>query len=397
MRPFRDTLRNWWDSGPFVLGQQVGSSGWLYQLRWFAVIGQLVTLSGAALFYRVNLPLPELIGLAAFTAATNLLYGYWLRRRHRDPSPELRPQIEAVVMLVDLLVLSAMLYLTGGSSNPFAAFVLVNLAVGCVILRPAWAWTLTGLAVLGYALLTYQHRVLPELELPSLATAEPYILLHGRVVSFSTCAMVVTFFVSRLSNELMSRQEALRVAEQQRDRSQRLEALATLAAGAAHELASPLSTIAVVAREMSRHLEQVDPDGAIRKDVKLIDGELDHCRQILNRMRSHAGDSSAESWGRATLGELLDAILEGVREPSRIEVTVTDTDEEALLWLPVETIAQVIRNVLHNALDASRLGNFVVLTATIESPWCQLRVQDQGDGMSEETLRRLGEWGWDCS
>ena len=391
MPSFSESFRARWSTTPLVTGQPVGSSGWLYQLRWLAVIGQLVTILGVAAIYRVDLPLGSLVGLAFFTASTNIAYGQWLRWRRSSPATDEASPIEAIVMVVDLFVLTAMLFLTGGPANPFSAFYLVNVAVACVILRPAWTWVLTALAIVCFTMLTYQHLIVPELE-PSFAQPDVgHILSHGRVVAFSTCAIVVTFFVSRLAAELTSRQQALRNAEQQRDRSQRIEALATLAAGAAHELASPLSTIAVVAREMSRRLEVIDPDGAIRKDVQLIDGELNHCRQILNRMRSHAGDSSAESWGRATLGDLIDAVLEGVREPSRIEVAADEADESTVLWLPVETVAQVIRNLLHNGLDASAPGSSIHLSAAVASNWCELRVVDHGEGMSEDILRRIGE------
>ncbi len=378
-------------AGPITLGPQAGTSVWLYQLRWFAVFGQLLTIFAAVLFYQVDLPLGVLTSLAGFTAATNIAYGLWLSWSHERNEETFQPQVAGLVMFVDLLLLTAMLYMTGGSANPFANFYFVNLAIAGVVLRPQWAWSLTSLAVCCYVLLTYRALPLPVLDLVAQDDHIRIVRLHGRVIAFSTCAAVITLFITRLANELTARQQALRDAQQQRDRSQRLEALATLAAGAAHELASPLSTIAVVAREMSHRLEHLDADGNFRKDMTLIDDELDHCKQILGRMRSSAGDSSAESWGRATLGDLMDATVDGVREPNRIEVELDADDESTVLWIPVQTVAQMIRNLLHNALDASPPAEPVVLTARVAEDRCRITVSDHGTGMSEEVLRRLGE------
>ncbi len=372
-------------------GQPVGTSGWLYQLRWFAVFGQLLTVIGATNFYGVELPTKILYALVAFTAVTNVAYGFWLYLTRHRWDDETRPQVDALMMVIDLLILASMIYMTGGSANPFSAFFFVNLAVAGVILRPTWAWTLTALALGCYILLTFRGIPVPILENSGGDDWGRSIRLQGRVVAFATCAVVITFFVTRLANELTSRQRALREVQKQRDRSQRLEALATLAAGAAHELASPLSTIAVVAREMSRRFEQIDPDGSIRKDMKLIDGELDHCRQILSRMRSSAGDSSGETWDTATLGDLMDATVEGVREPNRIEVALETVDEETVLWLPIQTVAQVIRNLLHNALDASEPELRSFSLAKVDGLWCRIEVTDHGHGMPEDVLTRLGE------
>lgn len=386
----RVLLRPW-----TALRQPLGTSIWLLQLRWFAVIGQLLTIAAASILYRVELPIVPLLTLVAFTGFSNFIFDLWLRHRElpvesEEPVPAERSPVDAVLMLVDLCTLTAMLYLTGGADNPFSFFFFVNLAVAGVILRPRWAWMLTGIAILEYGFLLSYHRPLPILQ-PLPAHEIFGVRYQGLWVGFSTCASVITLFVTRLAGELTERQRQLREAQHARDRAQRLEALTTLAAGAAHELATPLSTIAVVAREMHRHLDEAGAPPEVRNDVSLIDHELQHCRQILSRLRAAAGDHSAELWDHVSGGELIDAMLDGAREPNRIEVEVTDQAEHVALWLPLEAVAQALRNLVQNAVDSSPATSPVYLRAHVADHNFCVEVLDYGEGMSEEVIQRLGE------
>jgi two-component system sensor histidine kinase RegB len=174
--------------------------------------------------------------------------------------------------------------------------------------------------------------------------------------------------------------------------SHRLEGLTTLAAGAAHELATPLSTIDVIVRELSRHLEDCQKPESVDTDLKLIDGQLEMCRQILQRMRSAAGDSMAHRWDRTTVGDLIDTTLEGIRDPHRVDVTDgTEAVENQTLWVPQEAVAQAVRNLIHNGLDASGLSGRVRLEPKLIGDRLQLAVIDSGQGMTDEVLGRASD------
>ena len=104
-------------------------------------------------------------------------------------------------------------------------------------------------------------------------------------------------------------------------------------------MATPLSTIDIVVRELSRHLEGIEKSESVDNDLKLIDGQLEMCRQILQRMRTAAGDSMAHRWDRTTVGELIDAVLDGIRDPHRVDVTDgPESVENQTLWLPQEAV-----------------------------------------------------------
>ena len=212
------------------------------------------------------------------------------------------------------------------------------------------------------------------------------------MLAFATCSSVVTYFVTRTAGELKNRERQLLRAQAAQAASQRLEGLTTLAAGAAHELATPLSTIDVIVRELSRHLEDCEKPESVDTDLRLIDGQLEMCRQILQRMRAAAGDSMAQRWDRTTVGDLIDTTLEGIRDPHRVDVMDgSEAVENQPLWVPQEAVAQAIRNLIHNGLDASGDSGRVRVEAKLVGPELQIVVLDAGLGMSEEVLGRASD------
>jgi two-component system sensor histidine kinase RegB len=200
-----------------------------------------------------------------------------------------------------------------------------------------------------------------------------------------------------LAGELRERESQLAIAEKERERARRLEAMATLAAGAGHELASPLSTIAVVAKELSRSLDKYDVSSSVRKDVELIREELNRCREILHRMKSGAGEAAAENLNSVSLQEIVQTTIEPMREPHRVIVEMPPSLSKRMAILPKQAVAQAIRNLLQNGLDASPPHEKVLLRISEETDsiygeriW-QMEVIDRGMGLSDEVSRRIGE------
>ncbi|TWU41365.1 Sensor histidine kinase RegB [Novipirellula aureliae] len=400
---------------------RLGSSTWLLHLRWMAVAGQIITIFIANLLVDLGDVFVPLILLVGFTAITNVIYLVWLRYQHAGPlqrqleqsevsgrfhaadwegEPSLLQSVALAIMLLDLLTLTIMLYFSGGADNPFTFFYFVNLAVGGVMIRPKSVWLMPVFAVAGYMILLRS-----SIPVEILTIEKPNVNFDFRASSllfaFSACAAVVTYYVTQTAGELQRREEELRRAQADRATSYRLEGLTTLAAGAAHELATPLSTIDVIVREMSRHLEGVEKPQSVNTDLQLIDGQLEMCKQILARMRSAAGDSMAQQWDQTNVGELIDTTLEGIRDPHRVDIDDEDLGpiEDQTLWVPREAIAQAFRNLIHNGLDASPADGRVQLDAKIitvkrsgqEEAFLELTVQDSGQGMSEEVLERAGD------
>ncbi len=398
---------------PLIAPARLGSFTWLVHLRWIAVVGQLITIVAAELITDVELALVPLLVLVGITAVTNLLCVVWLRYKQSeeaedadslesnltlseryasdDDDPTFLQFVALALMLLDLATLTLMLYFSGGADNPFSFFYFVNLAVGGVMIRRKPAWSLTVAAIFGYMFLL---RYSVPVEGITLRERGEEFALHtgGLLFAFSTCATVITYYVTRTAGELQNRERELRRTQAMQAASYRLEGLTTLAAGAAHELATPLSTIDVIVRELSRHLEDCEKPPSVDTDLKLIDGQLDMCRQILARMRSAAGDAMAHRWDHTTVGELIDATLEGIRDPHRVDVDDgSDMVENQELWVPREAVAQAIRNLIHNGLDASGREGRVRVESMIESDQLNLIVYDEGQGMTGEVLERAGD------
>jgi two-component system sensor histidine kinase RegB len=386
------------DSGAFsfISPARLGSSTWLLHLRSFAVVGQLLTIIATALFTSLDIPYAALLVLVALTALSNMIYAWWLRRDQLrrvdlrispDEESNAHQWVALVLMVVDLATLTGMLSLSGGASNPFSFFYFVNLAVGGVMIRRQAAWVLAIGAIIGYAVVLMFSPSVAGINSP-IATGTSLQTL-GLMFAFSACAFVVTYFVTRTAGELRRSQQQLLTTQAARDASQRLEGLTTLAAGAAHELATPLSTIDVIVRELSRHLEGCEKPDSVTTDLELIDGQLEMCRQILQRMRSAAGDSMAPLWAQTTVGDLIDATLEGIRDPHRVDVPDNlESVESTELWVPQEAVAQAVRNLVHNGLDASGHEGRVQLVPSLVNGSLELRVIDEGTGMTDEVLQR---------
>lgn len=374
---------------------------WFQQLRWVAVAGQVLTMAVVDWGLKISVPIWELLLLILVTATSNVAYAIWLRvlsrrglkREQRLPTD----QVVSTLMLVDIALLTGMLYLTAGMANPFALFYFVNVAMAGAIVAPAWAWSVWLATTAGVLLLLADSQPVEQLSSVSFLSAPPdtaatwTVAKIGFFVSFATCSGVITYFLTMLTGELKQRELALKDAEDARIRHRQLESLTTLAAGAAHELASPLSTIAVVAKELSRAIEKQNVPDAVSKDVALIRSELDRCRQILDRMTSTAGEAAGEKLQTISIEAFLAETLVGLREPERIDVQVAPQISSQVNLLPVQATAQAVRNLLQNALDASPGDSRVDLLAEPSQQGWRICVVDRGTGMLPEVLQRIGE------
>lgn len=372
---------------------------WFLRLRWIAVFGQLITLIVAYSWIKAELPIAKIAGLIGVTAVTNLPYWYWLHRLRRrglsriDRLPT--DQVISALMFVDILVLTGLLHLSAGLANPFRLFYFVNIAMAAAIITPAAAWLLWACTVACVFLLLTSKSYRIEMLTPMFDTSEQAgmwtVPKFGFFISFATCSAIITHFITILTGELRHREHAITDAEEAKSRNRQLESLTTLAGGAAHELASPLSTIAVVAKELGRTLEKQTVPASVMDDVGLIRSELDRCRQILDRMTTATGEAAGEQLHSIHIDDFLEETLLGVRNRELVSLHYDCVVRDVPNLLPVQAAAQALRNLVQNALDANRPESHVHVSASLDSGQWLIEVTDQGHGMPEEVRKRLGE------
>lgn len=374
------------------------NTAWLIKLRWVAAFGQWITIAVVMFLLKFEIRWQPLALIIFLTASSNLVFTYLFEslRARRLASLTLWESLLFSVMLLDLGFLTAMLYFTGGISNPFSVFYLVNLALAAIVLTPRNTWVLAIVTVVCIALLllasfpldaigSWRVEILPATGMPL------HWLLAGSSIALVTCAMVVVYFTTRLNMELARKEASLRRTEIQQARSEKLEALGTLAAGAAHELSTPLATIAVVAKEVQRELEKHDIAPDIKSDISLIRGELDRCRTILDQMSTDAGQATGEPIVTVSGETLLKEVVERVETHQRSRVRVTPSPHPVEIQAPLHLLAQAIRGLIKNALDASPSGAPIELRVDSSPQEMILTIRDQGTGMPPHVLARIGE------
>ena len=353
-------------------------------IRWGAIGGQAAAL--LVVHFGFGYPVPLLATFAVVGASVLLNI---VLTTVRPAQERLRQGAAAGLLAFDLVQLAVLLYLTGGLGNPFAFLLLAPVTVSAVILSQRSIVVLCGLALAAITLLGFWHLPLPweggGLTLPPVYILGGWVALAIGIPFFAVLTWRVAVEARRMSYALSASQLALA-------REQQLSALGGLAAAAAHELGTPLGTIAVVSSELARELPDDSPLG---EDIELLIEQTERCRQILAELgRGPAEAASAPS--SAEMG--LDALIEAAalrHATSRIRLRFDAAPDESCpdmappLVLNLPEVVHGIGNLVENAIQFAR-GEVVVATRWSGDFW-RVTVSDDGPGIAPRLLERLGE------
>jgi two-component system sensor histidine kinase RegB len=209
-------------------------------------------------------------------------------------------------------------------------------------------------------------------------------------IAFAVGALLITVFIGKVSEALRRQEQEALLFQQRLAHHERLASIATLAAGAAHELGTPLATIAVVARELELLGNQMGDTASVADDARLIRSEVERCSEILRQMSGRGGEPTGEFPTRIGLREICTQVKDGLAsdKANLIDVRVA---EDAITLLPPNAIRQALQALVKNALEASTNGKHVTLAAQYAEGRVAFTVQDSGSGMDAETLRRISE------
>jgi len=355
---------------------------WLVRLRWLFLAGQLIVFPIAHWGFAVGLEWRAL-GVALGVAAISNLAIVRLHARQTWPSARLM----GGVLVLDTALLTLLLAASGGSMNPFTVFYLVYVTLSAVVLSARWTISIGVLSLVGFGLLFVVSHA-SDMHIHG-GTASFSLHLQSMWAAYALAAALVTFFIGKITRAIAVQRDQIAALREANARNARLAGLTTLAAGAAHELGSPLSTIEVAAHEAALRAGQLAGAGAIANDLALILLEVDRCQSILHQMAARAAQpDDVEPRTVAQLATQVWALL-GLERTRRVDLQATD--DRACFELPAEQMAQSIAALIKNALEASAPTTQVAVTMTHQQRDVEVTIEDRGAGIPAEVLARIGE------
>lgn len=357
----------------------------IMRLRWMAIVGQSAAIAIVWLGLGFDLPVGLCVGLIALSAWLNVFLAIRYPARHRLSTP-----YATGLLAYDILQLAALLYLTGGIENPFTMLIVAPVTVSAATLPLRSTVPLGIIAILSACFLTFYHEPLPWY-----AGAEfvlPYTYRIGALVAVAASLTFLALYVWRISKEARQMTAALAATDLVLAREQRLHAIDGLAAAAAHELGTPLSTIVVVAKELERELAT---DGTHTEDIALLMSQAQRCRDILQRLTRQPSEQDPVH-AHLSVRQMLDEAARPYRAigpalefwagPSAEAVDAAAREPEAERR---PGVIYGLGNIIENAVDFAR--HKVEVRATWNASAVEVTIADDGPGFPQELMDQIGE------
>ena len=352
----------------------------LFFLRGIAIAGELLVIAAAVVMFDTPLPLAAMGAIIVLQAAVNVRT--WMRLRKAAPVSEAELFLE---LLADVAALTALLYLSGGSTNPFVSLYLLPLTIAATALSSRYAWAMAGLTTACYSALMFFYVPLGHGHEMHSSAFNLHVL--GMWANFLVSAMLIASFVATMSASIRGRDRELARARERALRDEQVVALGTFAAGAAHELGTPLSTIAILTRELER---QYAAEPGLLEDLQLLRTQVDNCKRIITSLTTAAGLARAGQAKRQSIEEFLAGVSEKwglIRPQVRLALRCGGSGAPPHI-VGEETVRQTLINILNNAADASPQ------TVEIEGTWnadeLTIEVRDRGPGITDDVAAKAG-------
>lgn len=347
-------------------------------LKNIAVVGQ--TLAVLVVAKGMGMPLPFAV-IGTVLLVLNLLT--WVRLKLLW---EVREAEVFAQLLLDVLLLSGLLYLAGGATNPFVLLLLLPLTIAAATLAMTYAWTLAAAIVACYTLLMFVYIPLPHFHIDHTARLDSgaWLMWLGFVLGVG----LVGYYVMKMGAALREREAALAEVRENALRDESLVALGALAVGAAHELGTPLSTMAVVLKELELgHAAQPD----LVRDLRLLRDQVTRCKDTLSNMLSSTEQARAEGGYSVALDEYLADLVaqwRGMRPLAQVVYRWVGQPPAPQI-IAEQVLGQIITNILNNAADASE--DSVEVEADCDTERLRIEVFDRGPGLTPDAQAQAGQ------
>jgi two-component system sensor histidine kinase RegB len=353
-------------------------------LRTLAIAGQISAIAVVSTALDMPLPIVPMAIVIALLVVFNAATCVRLRFAWPISDAEIFAQL-----LVDVVALSLLLYLSGGSENPFASLYLVPIVIAAITLPWAYTWVMTGVVISAYTLLMRFNVPLPQHAMGGIAGRMDMFSLHifGMWVTLVLSAVLIAWFVVKMARSLRERDRLLALAREDNLRNEQIVALATLAAGAAHELGTPLSTMAIVANEIR---QQRGRDAALVSDLDILERQIGACKSIISQMLATAGQARLQQAAREPLDAFVSAALAKwqLMRPGAALKYRQSGSAPAPFIAAEQTLSQALINLLNNAADVS--PNDVEVETSWDERQMRILISDRGPGITPDVALRAG-------
>ncbi|AMO95422.1 histidine kinase-, DNA gyrase B-, and HSP90-like ATPase family protein [Collimonas fungivorans] len=354
----------------------------LIQLRWIAVVGQITTIAIVIAGFGIHLPLPHMLKVLACLVAFNIASHLRWHERRVASNGEL-----FLALLVDVGILTAQLYFSGGITNPFAFLFLLQVILSAVLLETWSTWTIvavTSACLAGLSLFS-EPLALP----PDHGNGLSSLYVEGLLICFVLNAALLVFFITRIGRNLRAGDAQLADLRQRAAEEDHIVRMGLLASGAAHELGTPLATLSVILGDW-RRMPEFSKNSELLEEIGEMQAQLQRCKSIVSGILLSAGEARGESSVKTTISTFLnDLAKEWCATRPIVSFAYENRIEQDMPVAFDSALKQMICNVLDNALEAS--PQWVSLEATREADALTLVVSDSGPGFAPAMLAHLGK------
>ncbi|WP_041522432.1 ATP-binding protein [Gilvimarinus agarilyticus] len=359
----------------------------LVVMRSMVILTLAVTASVASKMGLAHLPLMPILGVLLALTAANGLSILRLRQPKSVTATELTAQL-----LIDILAVTAIAYFTGGATNPFLSYLLVPVCIAAATLPSKHAWAVSAVGIILYGLLLRWYVPLQWLAPPGGGhqhhASGPNWHVLGMWLNFALSAILISFFVVRMASAVRVQQDELNRRREEDLRDEQLLAVATQAAGTAHELGTPLSTMKVLLADLRQDTQARKSFG---EDLDELYRQVNQCADILTSLRERSDLSRLHEPTPLPAREYCRTLLDHwqlLRPEARSEIDISDHLTQKHVRFHA-TIEQAIINVLNNAADAS--PNHLSIHVSSDTDHLIWQVDDRGEGLPEAALQAMGK------
>ncbi len=354
----------------------------LIQLRWIAVIGQVVTIIVVQNFFGIDLPFLPMVVVLSALAVLNLAGVIRLQRAEDISNREL-----LVALMLDVAALTAQLYLSGGAANPFTILYLLQVMLGAILLDVTSTWMLLALSCVSFAMLAAFNRPLAP---PARDFGDPFNLyVAGIFIGFLLNAVLLVVFVIRIGRNLRERDAHVAALRQHAVEEDHIVRMGLLASGAAHELGTPLASLSVILSDW-RRMPSMRLNPELAEDLTEMESSLQRCKSIVTGILVSAGEVRGEGSSATTVDTFLTELVVEWRTMRAVSTLSFRNEFGGDVAIALDAaLRQAMFNVLDNAFEVS--PDWVELTAERAGDALVIRISDKGSGFPPDMLACFGK------